>query len=160
MITWAISKGLYSRAPPWSRKRIVLFQVGIDRFFQAKLFPAGPAAATLAAPHGWARDSLGSGSSGAGLVIQGILGEGALPDLDGEPVPLEPGPDPAPDVGLGDPVVPPGVADGPGPGHFPRLLVDEQQLQLLGPEPAGRGDVVGGRGLPVEGLARLVIPRT
>jgi hypothetical protein len=93
-------------------------------------------------------------------VIQGILGEGASPDLDGEPVSLGPGPDPAPDVGVGHPVVPPGVADGPGPGDLPRLLMHEEQFQLLGPESGGGGDVVGGRGLPVEGLARLVIART
>ncbi len=115
----------------------VLFQVGIERFFQVKLFPVEPATAALAAPHRRARGSLGGGSSGAGFVIQGVLGQGSPPDLEGEPVSLEPGPHAPTDVGIGDPVVAAIVADGPGAGHLPGLLVHQQELQLLGPEPAG-----------------------
>ncbi len=128
--------------------RCVLLQVGIDRFFQVKLFPVEPAAAALAAPHRQARRSLGGGFSGAGLVIQGVLGQGRPPDLDGEPISLEPGPDPAPDVGFGNSVMAAIVADGPRAGDLAGLLVHEQELQLLGPEPAGGGDIVGGGGSP------------
>ncbi len=51
--------------------------------------------------------------------------------------------------------MPPVVADGPGAGHLPGLLVRQQELQLLGPKPTAGGDIVGGGGLPIEGLARM-----
>ncbi len=64
-------------------------------------------------------------------------GQGGLPDLNGEPVSLEPGPDAPADVGIWDPVVAAIVADGPSPGDLPGLLVDEEQFQRLGSEQRG-----------------------
>lgn|SRR5574337_64513 len=55
-----------------------------------------------------------------------------LPALDAEDLALQEGPDATADVLIRHPIELPVVTDMPGPHDFARLLMDQQQLQILG----------------------------
>lgn len=55
-----------------------------------------------------------------------------LAALDAEGLPLQDGPDPAANVPIGHPIELAAVADAAGSPELPRLLVDQEELQVLG----------------------------